>query len=154
MEKAGSEDSAEGEALGDALKEDKSAFDSKALNAAWKEAADGSERQMLKAVKDCLEAIKKTSKKVREMELALKRDVEERYPKLTEEEIDKLLWRKWFAHITGEISELVREPFEQELSSLETILARYGKTVDELDAEIAEQEKAFEALAAELVVTE
>ena len=154
VEKAGSEDSAEGEVLGDTLKEDKSAFDSKTLNAAWKEAASESERQMLKAVRDCLEAIKKTSKKVKEMELSLKRDVEERYPRMTEEEIDRLLWRKWFANITEEISELVREPFERELDLLETILTRYGKTVGELDAEIAEQEKEFEALAAELVVTE
>ena len=48
----------------------------------------------------------------------------------------------------------MREPFERELDLLENILTRYGKTVGELDAEIAEQEKEFEALAAELVVTE
>lgn len=154
VEKAGSEDSAEGEVLGDTLKEDKSAFDSKALNAAWKEASGESERQMLKAVRDCLETIKKASKTVKEMELALKKDVEERYSRLTEEEIDRLLWRKWFANITEQIAGLVREPFERELDLLENILTRYGKTVDELDAEIAEQEREFEALASELVVTE
>ena len=109
---------------------------------------------MLKAVRDCLETIKKASKTVKEMELALKKDVEERYSRLTEEEIDRLLWRKWFANITEQIAGLVREPFERELDLLENILTRYGKTVDELDAEIAEQEREFEALASELVVTE
>ena len=153
VEKASTEDSDEAEILGDSLKEDKSDFDVKLLTANVKEAPAGSdEKKMLSAVKKVYDEIKKLNKEIKDKETTLKKDVQERYPNLTEEEIEKLYWRKWFHNINESMVALVREPLVAELKDIELLEERYAQTVDEMDEEITAAEKELEAMQAELVV--
>ena len=154
-EKAADENSAEGEALGDCLNEDKSGFDTKLVNAVVKQAVEGSEdAKLLQAVKDAMGAVTAANRVVNEQKKALKLAVEARYQTFTDDEIDQLLWRKWFARLADRIARLVREPYEKELDTIAMLRERYAQTLDEIDGEINEQETAFEAMQAELVVTE
>lgn len=154
-EKAGVEESEEGEYLGDCLKEDKSAFDSKQVNSALKEAEKGTdEYKMISEIKTLMADIKAEEKTLKTMKLELIRKIEARYPNLTEQEIDTLLFTKWFDRITDRIVELVKEPYARELKLIAELKDRYISTIDEIDAEIAELEKIFAAMQSELVVME
>lgn len=154
-EKAGVEESEEGEYLGDCLKEDKSAFDSKQVNSALKEAEKGTdEYKMISEIKTLMADIKAEEKTLKTMKLELIGKIEARYPNLTEQEIDTLLFTKWFDRITDRIVELVKEPYARELKLIAELKDRYISTIDEIDAEIAELEKVFAAMQSELVVME
>ena len=65
-----------------------------------------------------------------------------------------MLWRKWFDRITDRNDHLVREPLDRELDTIAMLRKRYGETLDDIDGAISEQEAAFAAMQAELVVTE
>ena len=154
-EKAADENSAEGEALGDCLKDDKSGFDAKQLNSAIKQAAKGSEdAKLLQAVKQAMSDVTAANRVVNEQKKALKLAVEARYQTFTHEEIDQLLWRKWFDRLADRIAHLAREPYEKELDTIAMLRERYAQTLDEIDGEISKQEAAFEAMQAELALTE
>lgn len=154
-EKAADESTPEGDLLGSLLKEDKSGFDTKQFNAAVKQAAKGSaDAKMLQEVKQAMSAVTAANRAVTDKKKALKTAVESRYPTFTNAEIDKMLWRKWFDRITDRIVHLVREPLDRELDTIAMLCERYAQTLDEIDGAISEQEAAFEAMQAELVVTE
>ena len=153
VEKAGTEDSDEAEILGESLKEDKSDFDVKLLTQNTKEAGKGSpEKKMLSEVKKVYDDIKALNKEIKDKEAQLKKDVQERYEKLTVPEIEKLYWRKWFEAIGDRIVALVQEPLVNELKKIELLENRYAQTLDEMDEEIAAAEKELEAMQGELMM--
>lgn len=159
VEKASDETSLEGEVLGDCLKEDKSGnktgFDSKRVNAAIKQTPkDSEEAKILQAVKQAMKESSAANSAVKKQNKELKIAVENRYASFTPHEIDLLLWRKWFDRLADRIVHLVREPYEKELATIAMLRERYAQTLDEIDGEISKQEKAFEAMQQELVVTE
>ena len=71
---------------------------------------------------------------------------------LINEEIDMLVFEKWFAGTVDALVGLVEKPLRAELSTIALLEKRYAQTFNEIDAQVSELEKAFEALASELVV--
>jgi type I restriction enzyme M protein len=158
VEAAKVEDSEEYEALYESIKkneddEPQDAFEAKTIKAELKMAEKGtSEFEWLKRVEKLLAAKSSTNKSIKEKEKQLKEAVEVRIENLTNEEIDMLVFEKWFAGTVDALVGLVEKPLRAELSTIALLENRYAQTFNEIDAQVSELEKAFEALASELVV--
>lgn len=74
------------------------------------------------------------------------------YSHLTEQQIDKLMYQKWFGSTITELLDLIHKVFKSELETLDMLNTRYSKTLTKLDEKTAELEKSFESLMSELVV--
>lgn len=159
VEAAKVEDSEEYEALYEALKkneedEPQDSFDSKALKAELKQATkDTTEFDFLKQAEKLLAEKSDTNKAIKTKEKQLKEAVEAKIEQLTDEEIDSLVYEKWFGNTINALVALVEQPLRSELATIALLEKRYAQTLNDLDAQVSELEKAFEALAAELVVT-
>lgn len=160
VEAAKVEDSEEYEALYESLKkneddEPQDAFEAKTIKAELKRAEKGtSEFEWLKRVEKLLADKSSTNKSVKEKEKQLKEAVESKIENLTNEEIDTLVFEKWFAGTVDALVGLVEKPLRAELSTIAFLENRYAQTFNEIDAQVSELEKAFEALASELVVNQ
>ncbi|WP_105151154.1 type I restriction-modification system subunit M [Streptococcus suis] len=158
VENAKVEDSEEYNALFDVLKknEDGEALDSfegKLVKAALKEAVKGStEFAFLKQVDDLAKEKSTVAKDIKTKEQELKELVSNRIPVLTDEEVDQLLYKKWFGHVTDKALELVELPLKAEIAIIEELHNRYAETLDDMDAEITLLERELENLMKELVV--
>ena len=158
VENAKIEDSDEYNALFDSLKkneegEAQDSFENKLVKASLKEAAKGSlEYELLKKVDDLTKEKSAVNKEIKAKELELKELIAERILQLTDEEVDQLLYKKWFGSVIEKIRELVQSPLKAEISVLEELNNRYSETLDSLDDEIAKLEKELEAMMKELVV--
>lgn len=160
VEAAKVEDSEEYEALYESLKkneddEPQDAFEAKTIKAELKRAEKGtSEFEWLKRVEKLLADKSSTNKSIKEKEKQLKEAVESKIENLTNEEIDTLVFEKWFAGTVDALVGLVEKPLRAELSTIALIENRYAQTFNEIDAQVSELEKSFEALASELVVNQ
>lgn len=160
VEAAKVEDSEEYEALYESLKkneddEPQDSFEAKTIKAELKKAEKGtSECEWLKRVEKLLTDKSSTNKSVKEKEKQLKEAVESKIENLTNEEIDMLVFEKWFAGTVDAFVGLVEKPLRAELSTIALLEKRYAQTFNEIDAQVSELEKAFEALASELVVNQ
>lgn len=160
VEAAKVEDSEEYEALYESLKkneddEPQDAFEAKMIKAELKIAEKGtSEFEWLKRVEKLLADKSSTNKSIKEKEKQLKEAVESKIENLTNEEIDMLVFEKWFAGTVDALVGLVEKPLRIELSTIALLENRYAQTFNEIDAQVSELEKAFEALASELVVNQ
>ncbi|HFI0447370.1 TPA: type I restriction-modification system subunit M [Streptococcus suis] len=158
VENAKVEDSEEYNALFDVLKknEDGEALDSfegKLVKAALKEVVKGStEFGFLKQVDDLTKEKSTVAKDIKTKEQELKELVSNRIQVLTDEEVDQLLYKKWFGHVTDKALELVELPLKAEIAIIEELHNRYAETLDDMDAEIALLETELENLMKELVV--
>ena len=77
--------------------------------------------------------------------------VEERILILIDEEIDALLYEKWFGGLIDEMVSLIEKPLKGELETLKLLDDRYKLTLDDLDKEYSDLEASFESLLSELV---
>ena len=160
VESAKIEDSEEYEALYESIKkneddEPQDAFEAKTIKAELKRTEKGtSEFEWLKRVEKLLTDKSSTNKSVKEKEKQLKEAVESKIENLTNEEIDMLVFEKWFAGTVDALVGLVEKPLRAELSTIALLEKRYAQTFNEIDAQVSELEKAFEALASELVVNQ
>ena len=152
------EDSVENAVLYDVIKkyednEPQDSFDNKAVKVELKKAKKGTpEYDLIKKV-ECLIAEKSSlSKEVKEKEKELTEAIYERILVLTDEEIDKLVFEKWFGTTVADLVDLVVIPFKSELAILELLNKRYADTLSELEEECNKQEKVLESLMSELVV--
>ncbi|WNN69330.1 type I restriction-modification system subunit M [Lactococcus lactis] len=158
VEAAKVEDSEEYEALYESIKkneddEPQDAFEAKTIKAELKRAEKGTpEFEWLKRVEKLLAAKSSTNKSIKEKEKQLKEAVESKIENLTNEEIDMLVFEKWFAGTVDALVGLVEKPLRAELSTIALLENRYAQTFNEIDTQVSELEKAFEALASELVV--
>lgn len=158
VENAKIEDSDEYNALFDSLKkneegEAQDSFENKLVKASLKEAVKGSlEYELLKKVDDLTKEKSAVNKEIKSKELELKGLIAERILQLTDEEVDQLLYKKWFGSVIEKVEELVQSPIKAEIAVLEELNKRYSETLDSLDGEIAKLEKELEALMNELVV--
>ena len=91
---------------------------------------------------------------IRDKESELKQLVQDRILVLTNEEIDSLVYKKWFGSLIGKMTDLVERPLKEELEKLKLLNERYKCTLNDLDKEYQELESSFEALMNELVVVE
>ena len=158
VENAKVEDSVENSALFAALKKNEDgeigdSFDSKLLKAALKEAKkDSEEYKLLKKVDNLLSRKSTLNKDIKNEEKELKDAVQDRILSLTDEEIDKLMFKKWFGSTTNQMVDLIKIPLKAELDTLEMLVKRYSDTLSDIDNEIESLMSEFEALRSELVV--
>lgn len=158
VENAKVEDSVENNALFTALKKNENdepgdSFDSKSLKAALKEAKkDSEDYKLLKKVDNLLSRKSFLNKDIKNEEKELKDAVQERILSLTDEEIDKLMFKKWFGNTANQMVDLIKIPLKAELDIIEMLQERYGDTLSDIDNEIESLMKEFEALRTELVV--
>ena len=153
------EDSAEYEALYESLKkndddEPLDAFDNKKLKEELKNTPKDSEQyKLLKKADKLISEKASLSKKVKAVELALKDEIQERIINLTDQEIDSLMYKKWFANTTTLLSELIEKPIKNELKILQMLNERYQDTLTSIDDEIKQLEDELQTMMQELVVT-
>ncbi|HFI0470653.1 TPA: type I restriction-modification system subunit M [Streptococcus suis] len=158
VENAKVEDSEEYNALFDVLKknddgEAQDSFEGKLVKVALKEATKGSvEFGFLKQVDDLAKEKSAVAKEIKTKEQELKELVSNRIQVLTDEEVDQLLYKKWFGQVTDKALELVELPLKAEIAIIEELHNRYAETLDDMDAEIALLETELENLMKELVV--
>ncbi|NRT75147.1 type I restriction-modification system subunit M [Clostridium beijerinckii] len=158
VEAAKVEDSEENNALYDALKKNEDdepgdSFDNKLLKAELKKAVKGSkEYKLLKKVETLINKKSSLAKDIKTEEKELKDALEERILVLTDEEIDKLMYKKWFGSTAQKMVALAQIPLKAELNTLTMLEERYANTLDSIDMEIESLMSEFEALKSELVV--
>lgn len=158
VENAKVEDSDEYNALFDTLKkndegEAQDSFESKLVKASLKEAEKGSvDYELLKKVDDLTKEKSTVNKAIKTKELEMKELVAERITQLTDEEVDQILYKKWFGSVLDKVEELVKSPLKSEIAVLEELNKRYSETLNSLDDEISKLEKELEAMMSELVV--
>ena len=155
VEAAKVEESEEADALGDALNAKEDDFTITAVRAELKKAEKGTnEYALLEKVRNLLSKRSSLNKAVREKEKSLNEQVEERILKLTDEEIDELMYQKWFGDLTDKMTRLIETPLKNELDQLNMLKERYADTLETIEEESKSLEKKFEAMLSELVVTE
>ncbi|AOZ92276.1 type I restriction-modification system subunit M [Paenibacillus crassostreae] len=153
VEAAKVEDSDEADALGGILNEAGEAFENKSVKAELKKASKGTvEYKLLKNVEELFTDKSTLSKAVKADEKALKEAAQERILTLTNEEIDILMYEKWFGNTVETIVGLAELPLNAELNTLQLLHDRYVETLSVLDEESRDLEAAFVALKSELVV--
>lgn len=158
VEAAKVEDSEENNALYDALKKNEDdepgdAFDNKLLKAELKKDEKGSEEyKLLKKVETLTNKKSSLNKAIKSEEKELKDAVEERILVLTDEEIDNLMYKKWFGSTAEKMVALVQIPLKAELNTLQMLEKRYASTLSDIDMEIDNLMMEFEALKNDLVV--
>lgn len=153
VEAAKVEDSDEANALGDTLNEAAEAFDNKLVKAELKRVSKGTTEYNYLANVDQLNADKSAlSKAIKADEKALKEAVQERIEMLTNEEIDNLMYEKWFGNTVDALVRLIEIPLQNELNTLQMLHNRYADTLPAINEESRSLESAFEVLMSEMVV--
>lgn len=147
------EDSDEANALEDILNDDKDAFVSKDIKAKLKIVQkDTKEYKLLKKVEKLFTDKSSYTKKIKEFEKELKEAVQIRILNLTNDEIDSLMYEKWFGNTIKSMVSLVEIPLKSELDTLKLLNDRYADTLDDIEREYLELEKELQAMMSELVV--
>ncbi|MCE3198747.1 type I restriction-modification system subunit M [Paenibacillus sonchi] len=153
VEAAKAEDSDEANALNGILNEAGEAFENKLVKVELKKAIKGTvEYKLLSKVEKLFTDKSALSKAVKEDEKALKEAVQERILTLTNEEIDNLMYEKWFGNTVDAMVALVERSLKTELNTLQMLHNRYADTLSAMDDEGRDLESEFEALMNELVV--
>lgn len=158
VEAAKVENSDENSILYDSIRKNKDdepqdSFDNKKIKAELKEAKKGSdEYQLLHKVSTLMNQKSKLNTGIKNQEKELQGAVYDRIENLTNEEIDNLVYEKWFGGIETKIVNLVEAPLKDELQILETLNTRYSTTLSDLEKETEQVESEFESLLSELVV--
>lgn len=158
IEAAKEEASDEYYALNDLLKRDdddevKDAFDTALVNQTLKKLAKTDESfELVKKTYNLLERIKKLKKSIKDDRKSLDEKVYTRFETLTREEIDQLMWNKWFGTFTNDIGKILEAPVLKELDILSMLNERYSDTLQSIDLEIDNLEKSLEDMMKELVL--
>ncbi|MBC1483157.1 type I restriction-modification system subunit M [Listeria sp. FSL L7-1509] len=158
VEAAKVEDSDENVALYESLKkntegEPQDSFESKTVKVELKKIAkESSSYALLKQVDGLIAEKSGLGKEIKTKESELKEAVYERILVLTDEEIDELVFEKWFGKTVNDLVKLIELPLKKELNILEQLHKRYAETLDDLDEESTKLEAELEKLMSELVV--
>lgn len=155
VEAAKVEESEEEEALGDALNAREDGFTIGAVRSELKLVdKDAKAYEILKKVEGLLKDRTALNRSIKEEENALNEAVEDRIEQLTKGEIDRIMFDKWFGHLATHMKALIEQPLKKELEQLRALQERYAETLESIDEESKRLEAEFEAMLAELVVTE
>lgn len=158
IESAKVEDSEENEALVEAIKRTKEdelgdSFDKKVVKSELKKAEKDSDKyKLLKKVDKLLTQSTSLTKEIKEDEKELSDAVQDRILVLTDDEIDTLVFEKWFNKTTKKVTELIDIAVKSELDILQKLEDRYSNTLDIIDDQIENLLLDFEALKNDLVV--
>lgn len=157
VESAKVEETEENEVLHDTLSKNKDGEPGNSIlvtsvRSELKEYASGTdEYKMLKNVENLLSDRTKTTRAIGEKEKRLKKLAGERILILTEEEIDLLVYEKWFGGLVEKMVKLIEMPLKKELGTLKYLNQRYKSTLNDLDEEYRQLESNFEKLKSQLV---
>lgn len=157
VEAAKVEDSEENDVLSESLTRNKndepgSSFVAKSVKDALKESDQESDAyKMLENVDTLMSSRLRLNREIRTRETELDQLVQERILILTDDEIDTLVYNKWFGNFDQEMAELIKKPLKQELDILKLLNGRYKDTLDDLDGEFEALESELKSLMAELV---
>lgn len=155
IEAAKEEDSEVGNVLGGMLNEAGDAFENSKIKVELKKAQKGTiEYTLLKKAEDLFTEKATLNKDIKTDEKALKEAVQDRILTLTDIEIDNLMYEKWFGGTVSFMVNTAENPIKAELKTLQMLHHRYIDTLSDIDTEISDLEKVFEALMSELVVGE
>ncbi|ECB9774882.1 type I restriction-modification system subunit M [Listeria monocytogenes] len=158
VEAAKTEDSEENIALFESLKknaegEPQDSFESKTVKAELKKITKESPSfELLKKADGLIAEKSSLGKEIKAKENELKEAVHERILVLTDEEIDELVFEKWFGTLVDDLVKLIELPLKKELDMLEQLHERYAETLDDIDEESKKLENELEKLMSELVV--
>ncbi|EAE0858270.1 type I restriction-modification system subunit M [Listeria monocytogenes] len=158
VEAAKTEDSEENIALFESLKknaegEPQDSFESKTVKAELKKITkDSSSYKLLKKVDGLITEKSALGKEIKAKENELKEAVYERILVLTDEEIDELVFEKWFGTMVDDLVKLIELPLKKELDIIKQLHERYVETLDDIDEESKKLENELEKLMSELVV--
>lgn len=157
IESAKVEGSEENEILYECLTKNKegeagNSFTAKAIKDEQEEyKKDTDEFKLLKKIEKLMSNRTRINREVREKEKELKELIQERILILTEEEINSLVYEKWFGGLVEAMINLIEKPLKDELEILKMLDDRYKSTLDNLEEEYNELNSSFEALLSELV---
>ncbi|ASG92971.1 type I restriction-modification system subunit M [Listeria monocytogenes] len=158
VEAAKTEDSEENIALFESLKknaegEPQDSFESKTVKAELKKITkDSPSYKLLKKVDGLITEKSALGKEIKAKENELKEAVYERILVLTDEEIDELVFEKWFGTMVDDLVKLIELPLKKELDIIKQLHERYAETLDDIDQESKKLENELEKLMSELVV--
>ncbi|EAC7320218.1 type I restriction-modification system subunit M [Listeria monocytogenes] len=158
VEAAKTEDSEENIALFESLKknaegEPQDSFESKTVKAELKKITKESPSfELLKKADGLIAEKSSLGKEIKAKENELKEAVYERILVLTDEEIDELVFEKWFGTLVDDLVKLIELPLKKDLDMLEQLYERYAETLDDIDEESKKLENELEKLMSELVV--
>ncbi|MBF2361669.1 type I restriction-modification system subunit M [Listeria marthii] len=158
VEAAKMEDSEENIALFESLKknaegEPQDSFESKTVKAELKKITKESPSyKLLKKVDGLITEKSALGKEIKAKENELKEAVYERILVLTDEEIDELVFEKWFGTMVDDLVKLIELPLKKELNIIKQLHERYAETLDDIDEESKKLENELEKLMSELVV--
>src|SRR5690606_23627654 len=96
----------------------------------------------------------KSIREIKNLEKELKEATEERISTLTNDEINQLMYEKWFENIMEKMVLLIEKPLKEELHTLEMLQERYAETLSTIEAESEQLEKEIETMMQKLVVNE
>lgn len=103
---------------------------------------------------DLLSKRTKINRSRREKTQDLNKKVQNRILELSDEEIDQLVYKKWFGDLVEDMIRLIEEPLKEELDTLKELDNRYKDTLDDLEVEYKELEASFKEMTSQLVVIE
>ncbi|EAF6088042.1 type I restriction-modification system subunit M [Listeria monocytogenes] len=158
VEAAKTEDSEENIALFESLKknaegEPQDSFESKTVKAELKKITkDSPSYKLLKKVDGLITEKSALGKEIKAKESELKEAIYERILVLTDEEIDELVFEKWFGTMVDDLVKLIEIPLKKELNIIKQLHERYAETLDDIDEESKKLENELEKLMSELVV--
>ncbi|MEE3461788.1 MAG: type I restriction-modification system subunit M [Lachnospiraceae bacterium] len=140
--------------LADCLKDTGDELDRKKIKAAIKSAEKGSpERDLLNEAEKLFTDKAGIVKLLKEKNFALKDAVQERILTLTDDEIDLIMYEKWFGQVISEMNSLILSPINHELAIVKDLNDRYSETLSDIDKEISDLDKELKDLQKDLVFT-
>src|SRR5699024_4641303 len=155
VEAAKVEESDEEAALGDALNAREDDFTLSNIKSEIKNVEkDSNEYELLDKVRNLLDEKSALTREIKAKEKALNEQVEDKIENLTDEEINQLMYQKWFGDLTDNMTQLIKIPLKNELDTLKELQARYADTLETIEKESQSLEAQFEEMLKELVVTE
>jgi type I restriction enzyme M protein len=158
VEAAKVEDSEEYDALFDIVKRNKDdepgdSFDKSRLKSELKSTDKKSDKyKLLKKVDHLLTTSANLTKELKNEEKELRDAVEERILVLTDEEIERIVYHKWFGKTVNDITSLIDAAVKSELNILQNLEERYADTLDSIDGQIGSLLADFELLKNDLEV--
>ena len=149
------EESDEEIALSDALNEREDAFLIGSIRSELRVAeGDSTDFTLLTTVQSLLNERTALARDIRKLNTDLKEMTEEYIETLTDDEIDTLMYKKWFGSVISKVNRLLENPLTEELAVLEQLQDRYSDTLSTLEVESNKLEKELEAMMAQMVVKE
>lgn len=109
---------------------------------------------LLKETEVILEQKSFIDKKYKEEEAELNVLVSNKFSELTNEEIEHLVYCKWFDGVEGVFTKILKSTIQSEIDVIAMLRERYEDTLHDMDEEIERLEESLETLLQDLVVIE